>query len=292
MMYRTMILPCALVVALPAAAAAKERTPELLAHAGKWQVDYDNEACHLLGKFGTDDNHVIARFTRYQPGDSFDLTLYGKRLRGLDASFEARIDFGPGGKAVKEPGMAGNSGKVPLAVFSSVRLDGYEGDWEEAPELTPAQETAIAHATIAMPRRPAFRLGFGSLGKPLAAMRACQDNLVKHWGFDPEVHAKLSRPAKPAANPAKWLSGSDFPVGAAMGGHNGIVQFRLDVDPEGKLSACHILYRTEPDDFADITCRALTRRARFEPALDAVGKPVRSFYVGKVRWLAPGNGIY
>jgi hypothetical protein len=71
-----------------------------------------------------------------------------------------------------------------------------------------------------------------------------------------------------------------------MNGHNGLVQFRLDVDPGGKVAGCFILSRTSPDDFADITCRAMTRRARLQPALDAKGKPIRSYYVNKVIWLA------
>jgi hypothetical protein len=287
-MYRATIWLIAMVAALPAVAAAKDREPELLAHVGKWQVDYDKEACHLLGKFGEGEDHVIVRLTRYQPGDQFDLTLFGKRFRGLNASIELKMAFGSG-PAVKVDAMSGTAGKIPLIAMSSLRVDGWQGKWAEAQDITPAQEAAIADATVSIPRRRPFRLGFGSLGKPLAAMRECQTNLVKFWGFDPQVQAGLSRRPTPTDEPAKWLRSSDFPMGSAMGGHNGIVQFRLDVDTEGKLSACHVLYRTEPDDFADLTCRALTKRVRFDPALDAAGTPVRSFYVNKVLWLAPGN---
>jgi hypothetical protein len=72
-----------------------------------------------------------------------------------------------------------------------------------------------------------------------------------------------------------------------MKGFNGIVQFRLDVDAAGKITGCHVLHRTKPDLFADLTCRSITRRAKLEPALDAEGKPVRSFSVHKVLWIMP-----
>jgi TonB family protein len=80
---------------------------------------------------------------------------------------------------------------------------------------------------------------------------------------------------------------SEYPAKAMAGGHNGLVQFRLDVDPEGKVSGCHVLARTNPDDFADLTCKSLTRRGKFKPALDAQGRPVPSFFVGKVSWMMP-----
>jgi TonB family protein len=112
------------------------------------------------------------------------------------------------------------------------------------------------------------------------------DNLVKSWGYDPVEQAAALRPVSPITSPGTWLSGNDYPLNAVMNGHSGLVQFRLDVDAEGKVLGCFILSRTSPDDFADTTCRAMIRRARLQPALDAQGKPIRSYFVGKVVWLA------
>lgn len=283
-MYRTMILLCAAVMALPAA--ARNPAPELLAHAGKWQVDYDKEACHLLAKFGAGGDEVIARFTRYQPGDPFDLTLYGKRLRGLPSRLNIEVAFGPAGAPLTREAMTGTAGKTPMLLVSGLRLDGAAGETVNLPTISPAREAAAADATFMIPRKQAFRLGFGSLGAPLAALRKCQTDLLRHWGFDPEVEARLSRPATPVGEPASWLNTADYPLPPEIADNNVVVQYRLDVDPDGVVSACHVVYRTKPDNFADVTCREMSRSARFRPALDAAGKPVRSFYVNKVRWLA------
>ena len=64
-----------------------------------------------------------------------------------------------------------------------------------------------------------------------------------------------------------------------------MVRFRLDVDPSGKPSGCRVLYRTNPDEFADLSCQLLLKRARFAPALDIANKPVKTFYINEVRWL-------
>ena len=285
-MVRMMRWLWAIVAVLPVAAAAKDGAPELLAHTGKWQVDYDKEACHLLGKFGAGDEEVVARFTRYQPGDPFDLTLYGKRLRGLQPSVRVEVAFGPSGTPLEREAMTGIAGKTPMLLLSGLRLDGSPAETAHLPAIAPARETATASATFIIPRKRAFRLGFGSLGQPLAAMRACQTDLVRHWGFDPEVHARLSRPVTPVGDPASWLNTADHPLPVEIEDNNVVVQYRLDVDPDGIVSACHVLYRTKPDAFGDLVCGDISRNARFRPALDAAGKPVRSFYVNRVRWSA------
>ena len=123
----------------------------------------------------------------------------------------------------------------------------------------------------------------------MQAMRACPDDLLRHWGFDPAVQGALSRRVQPMGNPGNWLRSGDYPAGALWNGHNGLVRFRLDVEADGSVSNCRILFRTNPDSFADLSCKLLRERARFSPGLDKAGQPVKSYYLGRVRWEA-GSG--
>lgn len=278
---------------VPVVAVAAEREPEVLQRAGKWEVNYDTDSCRLFGQFGDGDKAVVAQFTRFEPGDHFDLALYGKRLPefDMDARVPAKLRFEPNGEIIQKEGLVGHAGKLPLLMFTSLRLDGWRGnprnpEPETGPAVTPEQEAAVSGVSIEIATRRPFRLALGSLGKPMELMRACQADLVRHWGYDPQVQSRLLRGAKPVNRPANWLRSEDYPVGAISAGNNGVVQFRLDVDAEGKVAKCTTLFRTKPDVFGDVTCAAIARRARFEPALDAEGKPVRSFFVNKVRWQA------
>jgi hypothetical protein len=264
-----------------------EREPEILNLRDKWVAHYNQDACHLIGQFGAGDAAVIAIFTRYQPGDKFDLTLTGKRLRLFDATVNARVDFGIRPDPEHEVAL-GKTGEDPSIYFRSIRLDGWEASKKQpdAPVITPDLEKGITGVTVSIRGKRPLRLAVSKgFGKPMAALRTCLDDLLKSWGYDPAVQAALSRPVSPHTPPGKWLSGTDYPVGAALGGHNGFVQFRLDIDPEGKIAGCHVLARTNPDDFADTTCRLITRRAKFDPALDAAGKPVRSYFISSVRFM-------
>ncbi|RYD53798.1 MAG: hypothetical protein EOP60_09565 [Sphingomonadales bacterium] len=263
------------------------RAPEIevLKRTDKWVLNYDRDACHLIGQFGTGDAMLAARFTRYQPSTHFDLALYGDRLGGERT--DAKIDFGIG-KPISAEGMGGKAGKLNAVFFPGMRLDGWSGvsRADVAPELSPAQEAATTGMTVTIRGKRPVRLDFGHLGKAMAQMRDCTTDLVRQWGYDPAVQAALTRKVEPTDSPQKWLRSTDFPTTAKWSGSDGIVQFRLDVDAEGKIAGCYILARTSPDLFADVTCDAIKRRAKLEPALDAQGKPVRSYFVQKVLWKA------
>jgi TonB family protein len=275
-----------LAAAVPAAALAQAGAPETLTRTGSWVVNYDRDACHLLAQFGTGPDMLIMRLTRYRPGDPFDFSLYGRKLADSDPRSRATLDFGLGGAPAEMEAMNGKAGTTPLMLFGATRLDGLyrKEQGEHAAPVSPQQEAAVTGVTVKIGGKKPFRLQFGSLGQPMAQLRACQDDLVKSWGYDPAVQASLSRRVQATNGAGSWLRSSDYPPGAVAMGQNGMVQFRLDVDADGKITGCHVLARTSPDVFADTTCRSVARRAKLKPALDAAGNPVRSFYIQYVRW--------
>lgn len=270
--------------ALPAIAVAKDPEPEVLKRNGQWVIDYDRDGCHLAAQFGSGDGSVLARLSRYQPGDGFDFSIFGNRLK-TDGRPQALLDFGLPGAPVETQGFrTGTLGKLPGIFFGEERLDGWprKGEWplkegETAPPVTPDMEAAVHSATVSIMRKPTFRLEFGSMREPSELMRHCMTTLIESWGYDPKVQATLSRPLKPVGAPADWLLSSDFPTGALNNVARGLVRFRLDVDAAGKVARCNVLSRPSPDLFADTACRALSRRAKYEPARDAQGRPVASF---------------
>lgn len=286
---RTILLGLMLAMSFSSFAIARDTPPEVLQRTGKWVVDYDRDSCHLFAQFGDGDNMIALKFTRYELGDSFALSVFGKRLGSASPRTSGTIDFGLKDKPVDIGIISGSAGQYRAYFVSTTRIDGWQ--WAEGdtpPKVAPAQEAAVTGVTLAVRGRKPLRFEFGPIDKPMAQLHACQDSLVKSWGFDPTVQAALQRPARPAGSPGAWLRGEDYPMESVRQGHNGLVQFRVDVDAQGKVGGCYVLDRTSPDDFADVTCSAVLRRASFTPALDAEGRPVRSYYVAKVQWQMPG----
>ena len=280
------IFVLAAAAATPAALLARGEAPETLTRSSNWIVDYSEDACHLAADFGTGEERVIMRMSRYDLGDWFSLNLYGSRFRSKDVRKKVKVDFGLGAQPVETHAMSGRVGDMDAIFLSAVRLDGWKSTspGQVAPKTTPEQEASVNGVSVEVAEKKPFRLQFGSLGKPMAQLRSCQADLVRSWGYDPAVQAALSRPAKRIDAETALVHGRDYPDEAARRGANGIVRVRLDLDETGNVEGCHVVDRTKPDMFADITCRAVTKRAKFEPALDTQGKPARTFTIIQFVW--------
>ncbi len=279
----------------PFRAFGAELAPVSLVKAGKWEMNYDVDSCHLVATFGTGDGAISINMTRVGPSDGFDLTLYGKPLATDVLQRDVEIAFGDQQGFIKRSALAGSAQiprKVPLLMISNLRIDGKDYLSKDKPtdsRVTPEQEAATQSITLKLSSRRQYRLETGPLGTVFKAMRQCTTNLVKSWGYDPDVQANLTKDAEPTGTPERWFTSADYPSGALQNGQSGSLTFRLDVNETGKVDGCHVLYRTDPDEFAALTCKLLLKRATMSAALDSQGHPVKSFYLRKITWLAGGR---
>ncbi|MDL2352075.1 MAG: energy transducer TonB [Pseudomonadota bacterium] len=279
-------------LAAPLAAQAKDRPTISLPMSAKWEINYDTDSCHLLAQFGQGEDLLIMRMTRFEPGSPFDLMLYGKMFATEKTWVPLRLGFGDTAMVERQAG-AGTAGKLAFVIAMHMRVDIAKWPKPVADDeitdgpVTPEAEAKITAITVAMRNGKNYRLETGSLAKPMQALRDCTDNLLTSWGYDPKIQANLGRRVTSIGSPAAWLTTNDYPADALRAGHNGIIQFRLDVDERGKVAGCHVLRRFKPDDFAKLTCDLLTKRAHFEPALDAANKPVKWYYINTVRFVIP-----
>lgn len=270
---------------------AKTDAPISLPKTSKWEMRYDEDSCNLVAVFGQDQSKVVLVISRERPDDSFGIQLYGKALSdssGGHVPMEMTFGTAP---PLKRAGLAmimSSGERLPVIKIDGLRLDGIEGRdaQEKAPKIAPASEAAVTSIGFAKDNDRRYILETGSMEEPFAAMRACTNDLLKYWGFDPAVETSLTRRPVPTGNPGSWATDNDYPHAAL--GNSGLVQFRLDVGTDGVPYGCRILYRTNPDQFADLSCQLLMRRARFKPALDANGKPVKSFYINRILWVSGG----
>ena len=91
----------------------------------------------------------------------------------------------------------------------------------------------------------------------------------------------------PAGNPGNWVTTNDYPVRALVNEDMGTTSFRLEVSAQGDVTNCTISQSSGHADLDAATCKAVMRRAKFEPAVDYDGQPVASMYSNRVRWQIP-----
>ncbi len=132
-----------------------------------------------------------------------------------------------------------------------------------------------------------FRIRLGSMGPPMQALDQCVGRMIQRWGYDPVEQASLSEPPRPANNIGNWVTTYDYPGEALWKRMEGMVGFRLDIDTEGRVTGCHIQSSSAPPILEVATCDLVRSRARFRAARDAGGKPVKAYYINRVRWTPP-----
>ena len=272
----------------------------MLEPSSNWTVDYADDSCRLLRQFGTKEDTVVVIFNRFAPGDEFQLTVAGEPVALKRATKPASIRFGPT-EAEQEygfaPGIMGD-GKAALVFAGEMRiappteserekLENSESGTFILPPISNERKAAVTELTIGRPLSPAVILQLGAMDKPLAALSACQAELMTHWGIDVEKHRNLSSLARPEGNPGRWVNADDYPRGMLARGKEAIVHFRMSVDEKGDATACHIQQSTRPKAFDDVVCRSLMDRAKFLPALDQSGEPIASYYQNTVRFMIP-----
>lgn len=101
------------------------------------------------------------------------------------------------------------------------------------------------------------------------------------------VAAGKARAATPIGNPATWVTRADYPPEALREQREGVVGFRLEIGPNGRVTACEVTFSSGYAPLDEATCRLLSERAIFNPGLDAKGKPTTSSYSSRVRWVIP-----
>ncbi|HEX4848860.1 MAG TPA: energy transducer TonB [Novosphingobium sp.] len=95
------------------------------------------------------------------------------------------------------------------------------------------------------------------------------------------------KPATPKGNPGNWATTNDYPSRALREEREGVTGFRVSVGPDGRVTGCSVTASSGSSDLDDATCANVTRRARFNPAMDGEGQPTTGSYSGRVRWVIP-----
>jgi hypothetical protein len=253
--------------------------------------------------FGSAAKPTSLLLERISPGGSMSLLVFGGELNVGEGQAGGSVQFLP------VPGLAYNTGgvtqtaktKEPAILWPQIELlvphrksrqeirQEYEQSEQVASAATRAEEDANARliTSIAI-REPGGRtlvLETGSLGRANAMMRDCARQQLLAWGIDPAVQEKIVKPAR-AKKLLGLLSSNDYPPGAVSAGEQSIVQARLNIDAEGRISKCTSLTYFQRPEFAEVVCKRLSA-ARYTPAELADGTKVPTYDITTIKFIMP-----
>jgi hypothetical protein len=267
---------------------------------GGWTADYGDDYCRLIRTFSDGKDEVSLALERAQPGTPMRLVLVGNGVKVFRRADEIGYSFLPSGNSAKtrfarsettDGNQYLNLGPVMLAPFAGFAPPPAGAAPAGPPPYNRAaeQETARAITTVAFGEglTSPVRIETGSLGAPMTAMQNCADDLLKVWGLDPDKHKTMS--ASAVLNP---VAGGVLPQGTIpftefakfAGGGNDL---RLIVGADGKPTSCTVRAPVLSQSMNEKICKLAMERASFQPAKDAGGEAMASYWMGSPLFLGP-----
>ncbi|MXO48071.1 TonB family protein [Erythrobacter vulgaris] len=244
--------------------------------------------------FGQGESKVTLVLAKYAPGISMEVVVSGKPLKsGRSRSFA--YSFDPADEIEEERVLFGDTDKGGTVWQFHAQLipdDTLEAraDRDSSPPALREVETAIAERTesltISVGRSDPVVLHFTGFGQGLEAMDVCLDDLVRSWGYDPEVQRSLATRPKAKGDMSDWFRGGVYPTMAMRKGLSGSIGYRLAINEKGRVTDCVIQSNYSDPAFSESVCDGFTRNARFEPARNAAGEAVKSYSANRVLFLA------
>jgi len=230
-----------------------------------WRLDYAATQCTAAREYGESADPIGFAIRPAPNGSSYELLVGRKRKGpGFAEELEGSVDFGTGPIKAWVLHYGAKKSKVAVHQF---RIDA----------SAMAQARNASAIALHMKGGPDLMFELNSMPALLKGLDECTENLRHYWNSDPAGASRIATFAK--GDVRSVFSSTDYPWEALTRRQQGTVQFLLLIDEKGQVAACHVLSASGVPALDAMGCQVIQTRARFKPALDSAGKPIRSSYV-------------
>ena len=238
-------------------AAALPSTGSSLHPTKPWVLEYADAQCIASRDYGD-----LTFGVRPAPnGETYELLVLDKRPGPYYAAeFKGGVDFGQGPMDAWGLVYRTESSKSRIYQF---RIS--------AAEMQQARSAAAVRLSASDQFNQTFALE--SMPQLLEGFEKCTDNLKHYWNMTPDEEGKFAQHAKGTIR--NIFSSRDYPSDAMFNGQEGTGQFLLLVNEKGRVAGCHVLTASGAPALDVQGCYVIMERARFKPARDVSGKPIR-----------------
>jgi hypothetical protein len=262
-------LTAAAVLVVGSAATAAETAPRQPTKG--WVLDYGETSCTAVREYGTlaDPLSLILRPSPF--GNVMQLIVF-RAGHGEVAEHMPVVVTLPNGP-LKTTGLRywdKNGHQILLISFPRAAVD----QIKEASSVG-IRAGGIIDENFALP----------AINRVVQGLDTCDADLRQHWNVADNGTPQTKTPARPLMPLARYVSDGDYPEQAVEEGGTGISKVTLMIDETGVLKDCLVEETSGIASLDAMACVVFMRRAKFHPALDAAGKPMRSILSTRIRWV-------
>ena len=237
---------------------------------GGWGVGVEKGMCVARRDFGLDRDRVTLQLSLNTFGPDGILKIIEASRRDEHTTGDGSIEAG------------GNSYRAEFTRYPSTTFVALETSFGLKPEVLSAVETA-PNVTLSAGRQIRAVVD-ARIGAAAQAIRTCVLSQLKIWGIDPQAVAAIAKPAEPAPDVARWITPDDYPNAAIKARVQGEVIMLWSIDESGRAGDCRVIHSSGSALLNTASCATVMRRARYAPALDKEGRPIRSWSTRQVVW--------
>lgn len=264
------LLTMAAIVVTSSGALAQPEIPQ-----DRWIVDWGEQRCSLVRRSGGAERVTLvlrASLGTHLPELVFTKDGEEKLLPDFDVDVD--VTLAPAGTASGGLGQALRSeGGERVLFIRNLPEDFFD-------QFASSKEIALHRKG-----RELIRMAYTHAPAAIRNLTACNDDLLASWGADPKILNTLQRKPAPSGNPDTWLTRADYPEAAVRTGRSGSTIVRFAIGTDGRVSDCAPVVSSGSEDLDAQSCRALTLRARYKPALGPNGQPLAVKAVQTVHWV-------
>lgn len=157
----------------------------------------------------------------------------------------------------------------------------------DQPNLPPPPTTVVTPPPIVVPR-PTFQIQTSPVIPPRPQPIAPPAPPVPVAPPAPPPPSNVvSKAAGAKGNPADWITQDDYPESSKRAQEQGTTAISWTISAAGRVEGCHTTSSSGSRALDDAACRAITRRGRYSPALNAAGQAISVVQSRRVVWNLP-----
>lgn len=251
-----------------------------LAPQGEWKMREYADKCRISRSFGEqEENRTTLWIDQGGTEPNYNVTLIGRPLRNSYGN-AVRVQFGEEKESLRSYIRAKSSKGRPVLTMYGVALAPPEINRDtdtEIEELNSERLKAITTLRLSESITEPLELDLGPMAAPLSFLRGCSQQLYITLA---RAQSSKSGKAQPPVMRNQSIIGRliRYPAHLARAQMEGAVDYRLTINAKGKPTNCNIRASNRPQLFDDTVCLGLMKNGKFNPALDAEGQPIPSYY--------------
>lgn len=271
----------------------------MVAPSSDWVLDYGENRCRIVRSFGEGEAASLIYFEQTEPASELNWVVAGPPIGPVRPGGKVTVQFGPGnppfemehsGATLGQFGQALSSTGFERRITTAVPLSDREAIQEShqesarySRELVSSEGAKVEWLDVRSARGQTVRFALGNMQPVYEAMNACMADLLMDWGVDPQhERGRTSGPVPTNYEVLATRIQRRYPSSAVDAGKQAMIAARVMVDANGQVTDCAIIDLTEAEKFGVGVCRQITTTARFDPATDASGAAMPSYYIFKI----------